>query len=296
MKKIAVVAANGRAGKLIVKEAVERGHDVTVFVREENQTAAEKAVQKDIMDITAEDLAGFDAVVDAFGAWAPDTLGGHVATSQHLCDVLSGTDVRPLVVGGAGSLYVNPEHTACVADGPDFPDAFKPLAAAQGEELEKLRSRNDVAWTFVSPAADFQADGERTGAYILGGEELTLNEAGESVISYADYAIAMVDERLGDLAASVRGGKHRTRFARDEPCPQPRKASHFCTHQIQLLRRLNRAVNSLASTLALLLSTSVLRTTLVLNRGIGQRRTKLIRRRLAVSSHSRLALSPIQSA
>ena len=181
MKKIAVVAANGRAGKLIVKEAVERGHDVTVFVREENQTAVEKAVQKDIMDITAEDLAGFDAVVDAFGAWAPETLGGHVATSQHLCDVLSGTDVRLLVVGGAGSLYVNPEHTACVADGPDF-------------ELEKLRSRNDVAWTFVSPAADFQADGERTGAYILGGEELTLNEAGESVISYADYAIAMVDE------------------------------------------------------------------------------------------------------
>ena len=194
MKKIAVVAANGRAGKLIVKEAVERGNDVTVFVREENQTAAEKAVQKDIMDITAEDLAGFDAVVDAFGAWAPETLDGHVATSQPLCDVLSGTDVRLLVVGGAGSLYVNPEHTACVADGPDFPDAFKPLAAAQGEELERLRGRDDVSWTFISPAADFQAEGERTGAYTLAGEELTLNEAGESVISYADYAIAMVDE------------------------------------------------------------------------------------------------------
>lgn len=194
MKKIAVVAANGRAGKLIVKEAVERGHDVTVFVREENQTAAEKAVQKDIMDLTSEDLASFDVVIDAFGAWTPETLGGHVATSQHLCDALSGTDVRLLIVGGAGSLFVNPEHTQRVMDGPDFPEAFVPLATAQGEELEKLRSRNDVAWTFVSPAADFQADGERTGAYILGGEELTLNEAGESVISYADYAIAMVDE------------------------------------------------------------------------------------------------------
>ena len=41
---------------------------------------------------------------------------------------------------------------------------------------------------------DFQAEGERTGAYILAGEELTLNERGESIISYADYAIAMVDE------------------------------------------------------------------------------------------------------
>ena len=89
---------------------------------------------------------------------------------------------------------MNPEHTACVADGPDFPDAFKPLAAAMAKALEELRARDDVAWTYISPAGDFQAEGERTGAYILGGEELTLNEAGESVISYADCAIAMVDE------------------------------------------------------------------------------------------------------
>lgn len=194
MKKIAVVAANGKAGKLIVKEAAGRGMDVTAFVRGENQTVAEKAVVKDIMDLTAEDLAGFDAVVDAFGAWTPETLPQHSTTLAHLCDCVAGTDVRLLVVGGAGSLYVNPEHTACVADSPDFPDAFKPLAAAMAKALEELRARDDVAWTYISPAGDFQAEGERTGAYILGGEELTLNEAGESVISYADYAIAMVDE------------------------------------------------------------------------------------------------------
>jgi len=193
-KNIAVVAANGKAGKLIVNEAIDRGMDVTAFVRGVNQTVAEKAVVKDIMDLTAEDLAGFDAVVDAFGAWTPETLPQHSTTLAHLCDCVAGTDVRLLVVGGAGSLYVNPEHTACVADGPDFPDAFKPLAAAMTKALEELRARNDVAWTYISPAGDFQAEGERTGAYILGGEELTLNEAGESIISYADYAIAMVDE------------------------------------------------------------------------------------------------------
>ena len=97
---------------------------------------------------------------------------------------------------GAGSLYVNPEHTAQVMDGPDFPEAFKPLARAQGKALQELRQRGDVKWTFISPAGDFQAEGERTGSYILGGEELTLNEKGESVISYADYAIALVDEAL----------------------------------------------------------------------------------------------------
>ncbi|MBQ6390351.1 MAG: NAD(P)H-binding protein, partial [Eggerthellaceae bacterium] len=80
MKKIAVVAANGKAGRLIVKEAVERGMDVTAFARSENKTSAEKFVQADIMDLTAEDLAGFDAVVDAFGAWTEDVLDQHVAT------------------------------------------------------------------------------------------------------------------------------------------------------------------------------------------------------------------------
>lgn len=111
----------------------------------------------------------------------------------YLCDLLSGTDIRLLVVGGAGSLYVNPEHTACVADGPDFPDGFKPLAAAMAKALTELRQRKDVKWTYISPAGDFQSEGKRTGKYILGGEELTLNSKGESVISYADYAIAMVD-------------------------------------------------------------------------------------------------------
>lgn len=194
--KIAVVCANGKAGKLIVREAAERGLDVTAVVRGENRTSAEKVILKDLYDLTAEDLAGFDVVVDAFGAWTEETLPQHSTSLKHLCDILSGTDTRLLIVGGAGSLYVDPEHTVCVADGADFPDAFKPLAAAMAKALGELRERTDVNWTYISPAGDFQADGECTGAYILGGEELTLNERGESVISYADYAIAVVDEAV----------------------------------------------------------------------------------------------------
>lgn len=194
--KIAVICANGKAGKLIVKEAVSRGLDVTAVVREENQTQAQSVLKKDLFDLTSSDLKGFDVVIDAFGAWTEETLPQHSTSLAHLCDILSGTDTRLLVVGGAGSLYVNPEHTACVADGPDFPDAFKPLAAAMAKALGELRKRSDVKWTYLSPAADFQADGPRTGKYILGGEELTLNSKGESVISYADYAIAMIDEAV----------------------------------------------------------------------------------------------------
>ena len=163
-------------------------------MRGDNQTETEKALKKDLFDLTASDLQGYDVVIDAFGAWTEDTLPQHSTSLKHLCDILSGTDIRLLVVGGAGSLYVNPEHTVQVSDGPDFPDIFKPLAAAMAKALSELRQRNDVKWTYLSPAGDFQADGERTGKYILAGEELTLNAKGESVISYADYAIAMIDE------------------------------------------------------------------------------------------------------
>ena len=192
--KIAIVCANGRAGKLITKEAVDRGLDVTVFVRGKNETVATKSIEKDLFDLSKEDLKGFDVVIDAFGAWTEDTLPLHSKSLKHLCDILSNSDTRLLVVGGAGSLYVNKEHTMQVVDTPDFPEMFKPLAKAQGKALEELRQRNDVKWTFLSPAGDFQAEGVRSGKYILAGEELTLNSKGESIISYADYAIAMIDE------------------------------------------------------------------------------------------------------
>jgi putative NADH-flavin reductase len=193
--KIAVVAADGRVAKKVIAEALNRGHEVTAFGRHDvNETPAKTYIKKDILNLTKEDLQDFDAVVDAFGAWAPEALPGHSATTKHLADILSGTNIRLLIVGGAGSLYVDSDHKVQLVDTPDFPDAFKPLATAMGKALAELRLRTDVKWTYISPAADFQADGERTGKYILAGEEFKLNSKNESIISYADYAIAMVDE------------------------------------------------------------------------------------------------------
>ena len=196
MKKVAVVCAADKEGRLLVDEAVSRGYDVTGFVRGSDKVANPKAktVVKDLFDLTREDLIGFDAVIDAFGAWTPETLPLHKTSLKHLCDVLSGTKVRLLVVGGAGSLYVNPEHTVQVKDLESFHAMFKPLANNMGEALAELRTRSDVQWTYLSPAGDFVADGERTGEYLLGGEEYFVNDKGESRISYADYAIAMIDE------------------------------------------------------------------------------------------------------
>lgn len=192
--KIGVIAANGKEGRLIVKEALDRGMDVTAIVRSANKTEAKKVIQKDIMDLTKDDLKDFDVVVDAFGVWDEAKMYLHSVTLNHLADILSGSSTRLLVVGGAGSLYTDKTHTMKLSETPDFPKEYLPVANGMGKALEELRKRNDVKWTYMSPAAEFDAEGKRTGSYVLAGEEFTTNEKGESYISYADYAIAMVDE------------------------------------------------------------------------------------------------------
>lgn len=93
MKKVAVVCAAGKEGRLLVKEALARGYAVTGFVRnaEDEVNAPAEKIVKDLFALTKEDLVGFDVVLDAFGAWTPETLPLHKSSLEHLCDILSGT-------------------------------------------------------------------------------------------------------------------------------------------------------------------------------------------------------------
>ncbi|PTK88766.1 NAD(P)-dependent oxidoreductase [Staphylococcus gallinarum] len=199
--KIAVVAANGKAGKLITNEAVERGLDVTAIVRSENKTKATQVIQKDLFELTKEDIAEFDVIIDAFGQPDQDKLDQHSKSLALLSDLVSHSDQRLLIIGGAGSLFVDEAHTMRLVDSPDFPEMFKKTALAQTKTLNEIQERNDVLWTFISPAPDFQVDGKRTGEYQISDDEVI----GTSV-SYADYAIAMVDE-------AIEGNHIQKRFA-----------------------------------------------------------------------------------
>ena len=192
--KIAVLAANGKVGSLIVKEAVERGNDVTAITRDVNKTVAKNFIKRDILDLTENDLKDFDVVITAFGAWTEDTLPLHKTTLEHLSNILANKNTRLLVVGGAGSLYTDDSLKTQLFETSNFPADYMPVATNMAKGLEVLRKRNDVKWTYISPAGDFDFEAERKGDYQLAGEVFTVNAKGESKISYADYAIAMVDE------------------------------------------------------------------------------------------------------
>lgn len=197
LMKITVICASGKEGRLITEEALKRGHEVTAIVRNKSKISDLKVnhvIEKDILKITYEDVSNSEVVVDAFGAWTPETLPQHSTTLNHLCDILKGKKQRLIVVGGAGSLFTDKSHKQRVFQSEGFPDAFVPLATAMFKAFEELTKRNDVNWTYLSPACDFDANGKRSGKYTLGGDEVILNGSGKSYVSYADYAIAIVDE------------------------------------------------------------------------------------------------------
>ena len=136
--KIGVIGANGKSGSLIAREAAGRGNDVTAIVRRDVETPAGRALVRDVFDLTAGDLAGFDAVVDAFGTSRPEGLPLYKCHLGHLASVLAGTATRLLVVGGAGSLYADGERTgSCILAGEEF------TLNSGGERRHELRGLRD---------------------------------------------------------------------------------------------------------------------------------------------------------
>ncbi|MBM7568561.1 NAD(P)-dependent oxidoreductase [Paenibacillus sacheonensis] len=197
--KIAIIGASGKAGSLVAKEAAARGHEVTAIVRSAAKAAAAglngfAVLEKDIFDLNAQDLGAFDVVVNAFGA-SPGQERQHVDAGRSLIGALQGAPgTRMIVIGGAGSLYVDEAKTVRLVDTPEFPEMYKATALAAADHLEDLRAASGIRWTFMSPAAFFDAAGKRTGTYRAGTDWLLVNAKGDSYLSYEDGALALVDE------------------------------------------------------------------------------------------------------
>ena len=186
--KIAVLGASGRAGSEITAELARRGHQVLAVARKPEaiaEAAGVTPVAGDASDPEALSriIAGSDAVISA--------LHFDVSAATLLSALRKAGVPRLLVTGGAASLEVAPGKR--VIDSPDFPVAWKAIAQGGIMFLDDLRSEETIDWSFFSPAALIE-EGPRTGHYRLGQDQLVTDEAGESRISFADYAIAMVDE------------------------------------------------------------------------------------------------------
>ena len=193
--KVVVYGATGNAGKEIVKELLARGHQVTGVARKVDSLKAIPGITAQTDDLSKVDaiasiIKGADAVVTAYQP-PPDNPDALVdVTRREIEAVKKSGNLRLLVVGGAGLLEVAPGVTL-IKSGHLAPQ-YLPIATAHEKALAVLRVSN-INWTYLSPAAYF-IPGERTGKFRLGKKELIADSKGESKISFADYAIALVNE------------------------------------------------------------------------------------------------------
>ena len=200
--KIVLFGATGNVGRRVAAEALSRGHEVVGVVRDPANVAAfdsrVRLVKGDATkaDSVTELVQGIDAVVSAISP-RPNARGlaapSLVENARAIIAGLRRAGVkRVLFVGGAGSLEVAPGHQ--LVDQAGFPEAYKAEALEGREALEVWRTEGGgLDWSFLSPAAEI-APGERTGRYRTTGDQLLVDAAGRSFITFEDYAVAVLDE------------------------------------------------------------------------------------------------------
>jgi putative NADH-flavin reductase len=189
MSKIAIIGATGRAGSHLLEEALRRGHSVTAIARDTAKVRARDGVVSKQLDVRGSEaltaaVEGHDVVISA-------THFATVAADKIIAAVKAAGVKRLLVVGGAGSLLL-PDNSR-VIDSDGFPEEYLAEASAGALFLDVLRQEQGLDWTFLSPSAEF-VETERTGQFRVGKDHLLFDDAGRSWISFADYAIAMIDE------------------------------------------------------------------------------------------------------
>lgn len=200
--KVSLIGASGFVGAHLLTELLNRGHQVTGIVRnaahvkENNAQLTVKAV--DVLNTLelAAAIKGSDAVISAFNAgWTnPNLYDDFLAGSEAIQKAVKDADVpRLIVIGGAGSLFINGTQ---LVDGPDFPADYKAGATAARDYLNVLKKEEALDWTFFSPAIEMHPGitTGRTGQYRLGTESPVFDEAGRSSLSVQDLAVAIVDE------------------------------------------------------------------------------------------------------
>lgn len=204
MTRIAVIGGTGYAGGHIVAEAAERGHTVVSVARKLPAERVDGAtyVEGTLLDAPAlvAELEGVEVVV--FATSPRGDMAGKMRDAVTALIRELPLSVRVGVVGGAGGSLVAPGGPRVIDSG--FPDEIKPEAMEAIGILEDLQAdTTGREWFYIHPAGGFGAwaPGERTGSYRDGGDVIVTDDEGESFISGADFAIAVLDE--------IESPKHR---------------------------------------------------------------------------------------
>jgi putative NADH-flavin reductase len=202
MVNIAVIGAGGRAGRASVDEALRRGHRVTAVVRNPGAYRAPAGVSLATADVTepaaiAAAVAGCQVVVASVYDRGTDPAIFYPAAGAALQDGLTQAAVRRLVWVGLASLLRNADGVV-LAETPGYPP-YPEFYRAHADALSTLQG-SGFECVAISPSGDFDHDGTPVGGY----REAPGDPSAR--ITYADYAIAVVDRVVGDSLPSHQVG------------------------------------------------------------------------------------------
>jgi putative NADH-flavin reductase len=216
MSKIVIFGGGGRAGRRATAEAVSRGNQVTVVVRDPGKHSDLRSADVEVLagDVTdaasvAEIAAGHDAAIVTIYRPDVDAEEYYGAAARALLAGLERVGVGRLVVLGIGTLL---ESTPGVRfmDQPEFPPDYLPFNIGRVVELEILRgARTPIDWVVVcAPPSPLDNERERTGRYQVTGHKLLPYDNGEGprfdfpynpkgpLFTFTDLAVALVDEAV----------------------------------------------------------------------------------------------------
>jgi putative NADH-flavin reductase len=199
MAKISVLGGTGYGGGAVVREAARRGHEVVAVSRNapHEPTAGVTYVTGSVLepDILRRAVADADVVFEALSPRG-DMAGKVGGVFEDLLALAQENATRLGVLGGASSLLVSPGGPRLLDVAPVPPEA-QPEVELGIQKLEALRETSErLDWFYVSPAAEFGAwvPSTETGRYRISDDVLLRDEDGQSQISAADLAIAVLDE------------------------------------------------------------------------------------------------------
>jgi putative NADH-flavin reductase len=194
--KIIIFGATGGTGRELVTQALDRGHEVTAFVRDPDRLGVPgpEVVRGDVLDQFAVEraLAGQEAVLVAIGAGAGRTTLREEGT-RNIVAGMRATGVKRLICLsslGVGDSRANLSFfTRYIVVGVFLRHAF-----ADHERQEAVVRETSLDWTIVRPP--HLKDGPRTGEYLHGFPPVKTRIEGR--ISRADVADFMLDQLEDD--------------------------------------------------------------------------------------------------
>jgi hypothetical protein len=202
MSKIVIFGAGGRAGSDTVSEAVARGHQVTAVVREPTKhlhldgdgvsLVAGDVTEADSVALTA---AGHDAAINAAVRLDVPSREFFTGAAHALLNGLGRAGVGRLVLVGIGTM-LETAPGVMVHDAPGFPAEGREFSLGHAAELDVFRDADtEVDWLVLAPPpVVLDHDAPRTGRYRVGGGQVLSGGDGSASFSYADLAVALVDE------------------------------------------------------------------------------------------------------